>query len=148
MWKDSTFPGTHTHQDSSAVRSRGTCLTRVDRCDFCFDHMCNQKQYEMPHIQALAHFTKVNFISVNGSDLFSKYLGQSEAMVRQLFQQASEMSPCIVCFDELEALGHDRSDEANDGSGQVESRVLSTLLNEMDGVSARPGEVEQTLESP
>ncbi|KAJ3365694.1 hypothetical protein HDU91_002110, partial [Kappamyces sp. JEL0680] len=66
--------------------------------------------------------------------IYSKYLGESEGAIRRLFQAASKAAPCIVFIDSLDAIGTRR--EWNEGgSGGVNERVLSTLLNEMDGVS-------------
>ncbi|KAJ3075025.1 hypothetical protein HDU98_009469 [Podochytrium sp. JEL0797] len=76
----------------------------------------------------------LNWISVNGSTVFSKYLGESEATVRRIFELARKVSPCIIFFDEIDVL-----EWTEDGASGVNERVLSTLLNEMDGVAEQKG---------
>ncbi|KAH6567790.1 hypothetical protein BASA60_008880 [Batrachochytrium salamandrivorans] len=73
---------------------------------------------------------------VKSHDLFSKYLGESEANIRSLFVSARKLSPCIIFFDEIDAIAT-RREWTEDGAGGVNERVLSTLLNEMDGVQER-----------
>jgi transitional endoplasmic reticulum ATPase len=74
-------------------------------------------------------------IRVRSSDVLDKYLGGSEAVVRSLFARARAASPVILLFDEIDSIASNR---ANDETGTgVMSRILSTLLNEMDGVSSR-----------
>ncbi|KAI8927266.1 P-loop containing nucleoside triphosphate hydrolase protein [Entophlyctis helioformis] len=74
------------------------------------------------------------------NEIFSKYLGESEANIRALFAAARQLTPCIVFIDELDAIAS-RREWTEDGSGGVNERVLSTLLNEMDGVQERQGVV-------
>ncbi|XP_026191879.1 uncharacterized protein LOC34621764 [Cyclospora cayetanensis] len=81
--------------------------------------------------KAVATESKMNFVSVKGPELFSKWVGESEKAVRDLFRRARQNAPCIIFFDEIDALGVDR--EKGDASG-VETRVLSQLLTEMDGI--------------
>ncbi|ORX94701.1 AAA-domain-containing protein [Basidiobolus meristosporus CBS 931.73] len=82
--------------------------------------------------KALATEAGLNFIAVKGPELFSKWVGESEKAVREVFRKARASSPSIVFFDEIDALTVKR------GSGQdgtsVADRVLSQLLNELDGV--------------
>ncbi|KAJ3004606.1 UNVERIFIED_CONTAM: hypothetical protein HDU68_004989, partial [Siphonaria sp. JEL0065] len=80
----------------------------------------------------------LNFISVNGSKIFSKYLGESEATIRRIFELARKVAPCIIFFDEIDILGT-RREWSEDGASGVNERVLSTLLNEMDGVAEQKG---------
>ncbi|KAJ3366718.1 hypothetical protein GGF32_003362 [Allomyces javanicus] len=90
-------------------------------------------------VHALASSPMVNVVSVKGPELLSKYLGDSEARVRELFQEARRNAPCVLFFDEMDAIGVKREwDSAGSGSS-VNERVLTTLLNEMDGVTARTG---------
>ncbi|KAJ1974529.1 hypothetical protein H4R34_004686 [Dimargaris verticillata] len=89
--------------------------------------------------QALAHEANMNTIFVKGPEVFSKYFGDSEAIIRRLFRTARTIAPCIVWIDELDAIARKRGWNASDESNSVDSRVLSTLLNEMDGVQDRPG---------
>ena len=74
------------------------------------------------------------FISVKGPELLNKYLGESESAVRSVFRRARESAPCIIFFDEIDALCPRRSD---DSSNAAASRVVNQLLTEMDGVVER-----------
>ena len=85
--------------------------------------------------KALANRTEVNFISIKGAELLSKYVGESERAVREVFRKAKQVSPCIVFFDELDALCPRRS-ESN--STRVSERVVSQMLAEIDGVEELP----------
>ncbi|BET03510.1 ATPase family associated with various cellular activities (AAA) [Nesidiocoris tenuis] len=83
--------------------------------------------------KALASESRINFLSVKGSDVFSKWVGESERAVRDVFKRARSVAPAIVFLDELDALGGERGDGS--GGGAVQERVLSQLLTELDGVS-------------
>lgn len=67
-----------------------------------------------------------------GPELFSKYVGESEKAVRDVFRKARQNSPCVIFFDEVDSVGCDR--ETSGSASGVESRVLSQMLNEMDGI--------------
>lgn len=82
--------------------------------------------------QALATETDSNFISVKGPELLSKYIGESEQKVREIFQKAREAAPCIVFFDEIDAMAPARQG-TTEGAG-VSERVLAQFLVEMDGI--------------
>ncbi|KAL3658780.1 hypothetical protein V7S43_016149 [Phytophthora oleae] len=91
-------------------------------------------------VQTLAARAQVNFVSVKSSELLSKYFGDSEKAVRQLFARARAASPCLLFFDEFDSIAHKRSFGEGDGGssgGGVYARVLSTFLNEMDGVGSQ-----------
>ncbi|CAI5709954.1 unnamed protein product [Hyaloperonospora brassicae] len=91
-------------------------------------------------VQTLAAQAQVNYVSVKSSELLSKYFGDSEKAVRQLFARARAASPCLLFFDEFDAIAHKRSFGEHDGGssgGGVYARVLSTFLNEMDGVGSQ-----------
>ncbi|KAF9570214.1 spermatogenesis associated protein 5 [Mortierella alpina] len=93
-------------------------------------------------VQSLASESSMNFIPIKGPEIFSKYLGETEATLRRLFAMARQISPCILFFDEMDAIGAKRGwggDADSQGSNGVNERVLSTLLNEMDGVEERTG---------
>jgi len=83
-----------------------------------------------------------NFVSIKSTDLLSKYFGQTEEAVRAVFANARANAPCVLFFDDFEALACRRamtgSVEAGAGSSahDLEARVLSTFLNELDGVAA------------
>ncbi|CDR93783.1 ATPase, AAA family protein, putative [Babesia bigemina] len=83
--------------------------------------------------KAVATESHMNFISVKGPELFSKWVGESERAIRQLFRRARTNAPCVIFFDEMDSISFSR--ELSD-SGGVSSRVLSQLLNEMDGINS------------
>ncbi|KAF8474978.1 P-loop containing nucleoside triphosphate hydrolase protein [Kalaharituber pfeilii] len=85
--------------------------------------------------KAVANESKANFISVRGPELLNKYVGESERAVRQVFTRARASAPCVIFFDELDALVPRRDDALSDAS----SRVVNTLLTELDGLSDRAG---------
>lgn len=85
--------------------------------------------------KALATESNVNFLSVKGPELFSMWVGESERAVRDLFRKARQVAPAIIFFDEIDALGSERSNSAGGGSS-VKERVLAQMLTEMDGVNA------------
>ncbi|KAI9504198.1 P-loop containing nucleoside triphosphate hydrolase protein [Coemansia spiralis] len=82
--------------------------------------------------KALATEAKVNFIAVRGPELFSKWVGESEKAVRDLFRKARAAAPSIVFFDEIDALTVSRGSSGEGTS--VADRVLSQLLTELDGI--------------
>ena len=83
--------------------------------------------------KALATESGLNFFAVKGPELFSKYVGDSEKAVRDIFKKARMSSPSIIFFDEIDAIASSRSTE----SSGVEDKVLCQLLNEMDGIEGR-----------
>ncbi|KAF2199078.1 AAA-domain-containing protein [Delitschia confertaspora ATCC 74209] len=85
--------------------------------------------------KAVAAESKANFISVKGPELLNKYVGESERAVRQVFMRARSSIPCVIFFDELDALVPRRSSELSEAS----ARVVNTLLTELDGLSTREG---------
>ncbi|KAH9969186.1 P-loop containing nucleoside triphosphate hydrolase protein [Lactifluus volemus] len=85
--------------------------------------------------KAVANESQANFISVKGPELLNKYVGESERAVRQVFARARASSPCIIFFDELDALVPRRDDTLSESS----ARVVNTLLTELDGLDARRG---------
>jgi transitional endoplasmic reticulum ATPase len=88
--------------------------------------------------KAVAHECGVNFISIKGPELLSKWVGDSEARIRDVFKIARLSSPCIIFFDELEAIAGSRG--SGDGSNVTE-RVISQMLTEMDGIEELRGVV-------
>ncbi|KAK1761365.1 ribosome biogenesis ATPase RIX7 [Echria macrotheca] len=87
--------------------------------------------------KAVANESKANFISIKGPELLSKYVGDSERAVRQLFARAKSSAPCILFFDEMDALAPRRDSDA--ASGNAGARVVNALLTELDGVGDRTG---------
>ena len=81
--------------------------------------------------KALAHESEVNFISVKGPEFLSKWVGESEKAVRETFRKARAAAPCIIFFDEIDAIAGMRGRFA---SSQVTEQVVSQLLTEMDGL--------------
>ncbi|MGB3365821.1 MAG: CDC48 family AAA ATPase [Thermodesulfobacteriota bacterium] len=81
--------------------------------------------------KALANQSGANFISVKGAELLSKFVGESEHAVRDVFKKAKQVAPCIIFFDEIDALAPCRRE--SDGT-RVSERVVSQLLTEIDGV--------------
>lgn len=72
---------------------------------------------------------------MQGPELFSKWVGESEKAVREVFRKARQVSPSIVFIDEIDALGSERGSSSSGGSN-VQERVLAQLLTELDGVTA------------
>lgn len=86
--------------------------------------------------KAVANESRANFISVKGPELLNKYVGESERAVRQVFVRARSSVPCVIFFDELDALVPRRDDTLSEAS----ARVVNTLLTELDGLgSSRQG---------
>jgi ribosome biogenesis ATPase len=85
--------------------------------------------------KAVAAESKANFISIKGPELLNKYVGESEAAVRRVFMRARSSVPCVIFFDELDALVPRRDDSISEAS----SRVVNMLLTELDGLSTRAG---------
>ncbi|KAF9113706.1 hypothetical protein BGX27_000977 [Mortierella sp. AM989] len=93
-------------------------------------------------VQSIASESNMNFIPIKGPEIFSKYLGETEATLRRLFTMARQIAPCILFFDEMDSIGAKRGwggDADSQGSNGLNERVLSTLLNELDGVEERTG---------
>jgi transitional endoplasmic reticulum ATPase len=86
--------------------------------------------------KAIASHAGVNFIPVQGAELFSQWLGESEEGVRRLFRTAQRAAPCIIFFDQLDAMAPRRSAGDADGT-RAPQRVLNQLLAELDGMEAR-----------
>ncbi|MBM3335795.1 AAA family ATPase, partial [Candidatus Sumerlaeota bacterium] len=87
--------------------------------------------------KAVATESGINFISVKGPQLLSKWVGESEKGVREVFRKARHAAPCIIFFDEIDALVPRRSGVAADS--HVSERVLSQFLAELDGVEELKG---------
>ncbi|CAI2183801.1 664_t:CDS:10 [Funneliformis geosporum] len=83
--------------------------------------------------KAVANESHINFISVKGPELLNKYVGESERAVRQVFARARASSPCVIFFDELDALCARRDNSQSEAS----ARVVNTLLTELDGLENR-----------
>jgi transitional endoplasmic reticulum ATPase len=90
--------------------------------------------------KAVASESGVNFISVKGPQIISKYIGESEKAVRELFKKARQAAPTILFLDEIDSLTPHRS-SGNGGSSDVTERVISQFLTEMDGIEELKGVV-------
>ena len=81
--------------------------------------------------KAVATETEANFISVKGPEIYSRWLGESEKAVREIFKKAKQASPCIIFFDEIDSIAPTRG---SSGTSQSVERVVSQILTEMDGL--------------
>ncbi len=86
--------------------------------------------------KAVASQSEVNFISVKGPALLSKWVGESERGIREVFRKAKQASPCIIFFDEIDAIAPVRGGSAD---SHVTERVISQLLTELDGIEELKG---------
>ncbi len=85
--------------------------------------------------RAVATETKANFISIKGPELLSKWVGESEKAIREVFRKAKMASPCIIFFDEFDSIAPSRGRVTNDSG--VTEKVLSQLLTELDGLESK-----------
>lgn len=119
-------------------------------------------------VKAVANDGIVPMLAIRPTDILSKYFGESEATLRRVFAEARKLSPCILFLDHIEVLGARRKLGGSDSTG-ISERLLSTLLNEMDGIEesknvmviactsrlgdlddalVRPGRLDQHIEVP
>lgn len=105
--------------------------------------------------RAVANESEANFLSINGPEIMSKFYGESEARLREMFQQAEKNAPSIIFIDELDAIAPKREEV----TGEVERRVVAQLLALMDGLAGRgnvivigatnrPGALDPALRRP
>ncbi|MGD8779221.1 MAG: CDC48 family AAA ATPase [Ignavibacteria bacterium] len=87
-------------------------------------------------VKAIANQSGVNFIPVNGPSLISKYIGESERGIREVFRMAKQASPTILFFDEIESIAPVKG---NSTDASVIGRMLSQILTEMDGIEELKG---------
>ena len=88
--------------------------------------------------KAVATESEANFISIRGPELLSKWVGESERGIREVFRRARQASPCIIFFDEIDSMAPVRGLE---GDNQTSGRVVSQLLTELDGIQSLSGVV-------
>jgi len=86
--------------------------------------------------KAVATESEANFISVKGPELLSKWFGESEKAVREIFRKARTAAPAIIFFDEIESIAPIRGRGGGDSGGLAAERVISQLLTEMDGLES------------
>ena len=82
--------------------------------------------------KAAANESEANFISIKGPELLSKWVGESEKGVREIFRKARQAAPCIIFFDEIDAIAPKRGGDF--GDSHVTERLISQLLTELDGL--------------
>jgi len=85
--------------------------------------------------RAVATESKANFISIKGPELLSKWVGESEKAIREVFRKAKMASPCIIFFDEFDSIAPSRGRHTSDSG--VTEKVLSQLLTELDGLESK-----------
>nr|MDQ3561659.1 CDC48 family AAA ATPase [Thermoproteota archaeon] len=89
--------------------------------------------------KAVAATSEANFISIKGPELISKWVGESEKGVREVFRKARQAAPCVVFFDEIDAIAPRRG--GSEGDGHATERVISQMLTELDGLEDLKGVV-------
>jgi transitional endoplasmic reticulum ATPase len=87
--------------------------------------------------KAVANESNSNFISVNGPELLSKYVGESEGAVREVFKKARQVAPCVLFIDEIDSIAPRRGSRSSDSG--VGDRVVNQLLTELDGIESLEG---------
>jgi transitional endoplasmic reticulum ATPase len=95
--------------------------------------------------KAVATESEANFISVKGPELLSKWVGESERGIREIFRRARQAAPCVIFFDEIDSIAMARGGgiggEMGGGSIGTNDRVISQILTELDGISELHGVV-------
>ena len=89
--------------------------------------------------KAIANEAKANFISIKGPELISKWVGESEKAIREIFKKAKQSAPSIIFLDEFESIAGMRSSNSQTGGSDVANRVVNQLLASMDGVESLDG---------
>mmetsp|Transcript_5968 Transcript_5968/g.18724 ORF Transcript_5968/g.18724 Transcript_5968/m.18724 type:complete len:129 (+) Transcript_5968:1747-2133(+) len=89
--------------------------------------------------RAVANETEAAFIAVQSGEVLKPHLGESETVIRQLFEQARQSMPCVMYFDEFDAIGHARGDAPQTNGSTLHARIIATLLDELDGLYIRDG---------
>jgi len=87
--------------------------------------------------KAVANESNSNFISIKGPEVFSKYVGESEEAVREIFKKARQVAPCILFIDEIDSIAPRRGGRSSDSG--VGDRVVNQLLTELDGIESLEG---------
>ena len=90
--------------------------------------------------KAVASTSESNFISIKGPELLSKWVGESEKGIREIFRKARQASPCVIFFDEIDAIAPRRSG-SDAGDSHVTERLVSQMLTEIDGLEDLKGVV-------
>lgn len=85
--------------------------------------------------RGLASFGKMSYVQIRGPELFSKYYGETEKTIRDIFARARELEPCVLLIDEIDSIGTSRS--LSDSDSGVSNRALTQILTEMDGIEEK-----------
>jgi transitional endoplasmic reticulum ATPase len=88
--------------------------------------------------KAVATESEANFVSIKGPEVFSKWVGESERAIREIFRKARQAAPCVVFFDEIDSIAPRRGQRFDSG---VTDRIVNQLLTEMDGLERLEGVV-------
>ncbi|CAA2997627.1 cell division control 48 homolog B [Olea europaea subsp. europaea] len=88
--------------------------------------------------KAIAHVTQASFFSLSPAELYNKYVGEGEALLRDTFRRARLAAPSIIFFDDADSIGAKRGGTSS-GNSRVGDKILSTLLTEMDGLEESKG---------
>ncbi|MFB6199255.1 MAG: CDC48 family AAA ATPase [Candidatus Nanohaloarchaea archaeon] len=86
--------------------------------------------------KAVANEANANFISIKGPEIFSKYVGESEESIREIFKKARQVAPCVLFIDEIDSIANRRGSRNDSGVGD---RVVNQLLTELDGIESLEG---------
>ncbi len=89
--------------------------------------------------KAIANEAQANFISIKGPELISKWVGESERAIREVFKKAKQSAPSIIFLDEFESIASMRASNSSSGGSDVANRVVNQLLASMDGVESLDG---------
>ncbi|NCC70788.1 AAA family ATPase, partial [bacterium] len=85
--------------------------------------------------KAVATESEANFISIKGPELVSKWVGESEKAIREIFKKAKQVAPCVIFFDEFDSIASTRGSSNNN----VNDKIVNQLLTELDGVEELRG---------
>ncbi|CAK9437423.1 uncharacterized protein LODBEIA_P18010 [Lodderomyces beijingensis] len=91
--------------------------------------------------KALATESGLNFLAIKGPEILNKYVGESERTIREIFRKARAAAPSIIFLDEIDAIAADRDGDGGGGETSASRNVLTSLLNEIDGVEELKGVV-------
>ncbi len=89
--------------------------------------------------KAVATESEINFLTVKGPEIFSKFVGESERAVREIFRKARLAAPSIIYFDEIDAIAKNRGGGMSSGGANVGMQVVNQILVELDGIEDRKG---------
>jgi transitional endoplasmic reticulum ATPase len=86
--------------------------------------------------RAIASLNNANFISIKGPELLSKWMGESEKALREIFKKAKQAAPCVIFFDEIDSIAPVRGRSGDSGTTE---RIICSMLTEMDGIEDLKG---------